>query len=221
MQKWSKHPAAAIKVAFVLFDQFSNMCLANCLEPMRAANTLAHQRVFDWSFLTLDGAAVHTSSGLPILPQGQLKDLEFVDYLFVLSSYQHRLHDDAKTRKALRNAAGQCKVMIGLDTAPWLMAAAELLEGRRATIHWDVLESFAEKFLSVDSVRHRVVKDGNRITCAGAMASFDLTRKIIQSHIGNSMVLDIDALMLRDDPFPALQKPKANARARPCSGRSL
>ncbi|MGB1852436.1 MAG: hypothetical protein ACPH3E_04900 [Paracoccaceae bacterium] len=35
MQKWSKHPKAAIKVAFVLFDQFSNMCLANCLEPMR------------------------------------------------------------------------------------------------------------------------------------------------------------------------------------------
>ena len=53
------------------------------------------------------------------------------------------------------------------------MAAAELLEGRRATIHWDVLESFAEKFLNVDSVRQRVVKDGNRITCAGAMASFD------------------------------------------------
>ena len=205
MQKWSKHPEAAIKVAFVLFDQFSNMCLANCLEPMRAANTLAHQRVFDWIFLTLDGAAVHSSSGLPILSQGRLKDLRFVDYLFVLSSYQHRLHDDAKTRKALRNAAGQCKVVIGLDTAPWLMAAAELLEGRRATIHWDVLESFAEKFLNVDSVRQRVVKDVNRSTCAGAMASFDLTRQIIQSHLGNSMVLDIDALMLRDDPFPALQ----------------
>ena len=211
MQKWSKHPEAAIKVAFVLFDQFSNMCLANCLEPMRAANTLAHQRLFDWIFLTLDGAAVHTSSGLPILPQGRLKDLEFVDYLFVLSSYQHRLHDAANTRKALRKAAGQCRVMIGLDTAPWLMAAAELLEGRRATIHWDVLESFAEKFLNVDSVRHRVVKDGNRITCAGAMASFDVTRQIIQSHLGNSMVLDIDALMLRDDPFPALQ----NAQSQP------
>ena len=60
-----------------------------------------------------------------------------------------------------------------LGHSPWLMAAAELLEGRRATIHWDVLESFAEKFLNVDSVRQRVVKDGNRITCAGAMASFD------------------------------------------------
>ena len=215
MQKWSKHPEAAIKVAFVLFDQFSNMCLANCLEPMRAANTLAHQRVFDWIFLTLDGAAVHTSSGLPILPQGRLKDLEFVDYLFVLSSYQHRLHDAANTRKALRKAAGQCRVMIGLDTAPWLMAAAELLEGRRATIHWDVLESFAEKFLNVDSVRHRVVKDGNRITCAGAMASFDVTRQIIQSHLGNSMVLDIDALMLRDDPFPALQNTQSQRAGTP------
>ena len=57
----------------------------------------------------------------------------------------------------------------------------------------------------MDSVRQRVVKDGNRITCAGAMASFDLTRQIIQSHLGNAMVLDTDALMLRDDPFPALQ----------------
>ncbi|HBM68776.1 MAG TPA: AraC family transcriptional regulator, partial [Rhodobacteraceae bacterium] len=41
--------------------------------------------MFDWIFLTLDGAAVHTLSGLPILPQGRLKDLGFVDYLFVLS----------------------------------------------------------------------------------------------------------------------------------------
>ena len=95
------------------------------------------------------------------------------------------------------------------------MAAAELLEGRRATIHWDVLESFAEKFLNVDSVRQRVVKDGNRITCAGAMASFDLTRQIIQSHLGNSMVLDIDALMLRDDPFPALQNTQSQPAGTP------
>ena len=36
------------------------------------------------------------------------------------------------------------------------------------------------------------------------MASFDLMRQIIQSLLGNSMVLDIDALMLSDDPFPAL-----------------
>ena len=160
--------------------------------------------MFDWIFLTLYGAAVHTSNGLPILPQGRLKDLEFVDYLFLLSSCQHRLNDDAKTPKALRKAAGECRAMIGLDTAAWLMAVAELLKGRRTTIRWDVLESFAEKFLNLDNVRQRVVKDGNPITCAGAMASFDLTRQIIQSLLANSMVLDIDELMLSDDPFPAL-----------------
>lgn len=134
MQKWSKHPKAAIKMAFVLFDQFSNLCLANYLEPMRAANSLAHQRVFDWIFLKLDGAAVHTSSGLPILPQRRLKELELINCLFVLSSCQHRLNYGAKTPKALRKAAGQCRAMIGLDTATSLMAAPELLEGRRPTI---------------------------------------------------------------------------------------
>ena len=69
---------------------------------------------------------MRTSNSLPILPQGQLKDLVFVDYLFVLSSCQHRLNDGAKTSKALRKAVGECRAMIGLDTAAWLMAVAEL-----------------------------------------------------------------------------------------------
>ena len=56
----------------------------------------------------------------------------------------------------------------------------------------------------MDNVRQRVVKNDNLISCAGAMACFVLTRQIIQSHLGNSMVLDIDALMPSDDPFPTL-----------------
>ena len=74
MQKWTKLPANTIKIGFVLFDQFSNLCLANCLEPLRAANTFSSRNIYHWELLTLSGAAVESSSGIPVLPKADLSD---------------------------------------------------------------------------------------------------------------------------------------------------
>ena len=72
MQKWTKTPEQPLKVGFLLFERFSNLCLANCLEPMRAANALAPQRAFDWQFLSLTGAAVRSSSDLEVVAGSDL-----------------------------------------------------------------------------------------------------------------------------------------------------
>lgn len=200
MQKWSILPDAPLRIAFVLFDQFSNLCLANCLEPLRAANGFAKSSIFEWSFHTPDGEPVSSSSGLPILPNAAANACPPCDYAFVLASYGHLEHDTIFNRRMLRQIAKRAQVVIGLDTGPWLMAAAGLLDGRRATLHWDVLDDFSEKFSNTDALRHRVVWDGSRITCAGAMSAFDLTRDLIRRHLGNAMALDVDALFLRDDP---------------------
>ena len=84
MQKWSKNIVAAIKLAIVKFYYFPNMCFPNCLESMHGTNTPAHQRVFNCILLLLNSAAVQTTSGLPILPQGQLTNLMFINFLFVV-----------------------------------------------------------------------------------------------------------------------------------------
>ncbi len=215
MQKWSITPTQPLRIAFVLFDQFSNLCLANCLEPLRAANGFAKHQIFDWSFHTPDGQPVQSSSGLPILPNGAAADCPPCDYIFILASYGHLALDTAAHRRALRQLATRGTVLIGLDTGPWLMAAAGLLHGRRATLHWDVLNDFSEKFLTTDALRHRVVWDGTRVTCAGAMSAFDLTRDLIQRHLGMAMALDVDALFLRDDP--TAPTPRRYDTARPTS----
>jgi transcriptional regulator GlxA family with amidase domain len=53
---YSKNPPAAVtQISILLFDRFSNHCLANVLEPLRAANDFSGQRAFDWKIVVLAG----------------------------------------------------------------------------------------------------------------------------------------------------------------------
>ena len=200
MPNWTKSPDKTQSVTFLLFDRFSNLCLANCLEPMRAANTLSGQKIWSWRFVTLDGQPVRSSSDLPVLPEAALRQAPESDYLFVLSSYGFEEHDNRTTRQALRRAAGKARILVGLDTGAWLMAGAGLLSGYRATIHSDTLDRFAESFLEIDTEDRRVVQDRNRITCAGAMSAYELSLDLIRDHQGEALALEIDGLFLRRDP---------------------
>jgi transcriptional regulator GlxA family with amidase domain len=200
MLKWTNLQTGPTRIAVVLFDRFSNLCLANCIEPMRAANTLNHGLLFDWKLLTPDGAPVHSSSEMQIMPHGAVADLETCEYLFVLASYDHARHDTPQTRWMLRKAASKAGVCVGMDAGPWLLASAGLLDGRRATVHWDLLDDFAERFLNVGAERSRVVRDAKMMTCAGAMSALDLTLGLIAEHGGLSVRLDVEALFMQGDP---------------------
>ena len=216
MQKWTKPKGPATRIAFLLFDRFSNLCLANCLEPLRAANTVSRAGVFDWQIFTMTGEPARSSSGMQVLPHGALAAMERCDYLFILVSYDHARHDAPGTRQALRNAAKKAQTLVGMDTGPWLMASAGLLAGRRATLHWDLQDAFAERFLDVEVMRTRVTRDGAVITCAGAMSALDLMMDLIAQHAGMAARLDVeDQFMHGSDTAPdAASAPQPDALVR-------
>lgn len=206
MQKWTKSPAAPQHVSLLLFDDFSNHCLANALEPLRAANTLLGRAVYRWHFLTPDGAPVSSSSGLPILPNGALKDSAPCDLLMVIASYNYRALSTQATLAGLRRAAKQAQMVAGLDTGGWLMAEAGLLEGREATVHWDALPEFEERFLTVSAQRAPHVFDGDRATCAGAMASFDFMLRLIEARHGAALCVDIESFFQHESRGEQLRR---------------
>ena len=72
MQSWVKEDAAAQQIDLLLFDDFSGHCLANTVEPLRAANTLAGRQIYRWRFLTLDGAPATSSAGMEVNPHDKL-----------------------------------------------------------------------------------------------------------------------------------------------------
>ena len=118
MQNWITAPSGRQDVAILLFPRFSNHCLANAVEPLRAANEILMHEAYRWRFVTLDGAEVVSSSGLPVVPHGRLRDEPGGTFLFVMSSYDVTRHAGSATDRALNSAARRFEVVAGLDT--WL-----------------------------------------------------------------------------------------------------
>jgi transcriptional regulator GlxA family with amidase domain len=183
---------------FLLFDNFSNHCLANTVEPLRAANMLSGKQLYAWRFLTLDGTPATSSSGMQVTPQDALANTQG-DLLAIMPSYGFRAIDGPEITTQLRRAARHYRKLAGLDTGSWLLARAGLLEGYTATIHWEELSSFAEEFPDIEVKRERFVLDGDRITCSGAMAAFDLTMHLISEAHGTMLAIEVAQLFMTRD----------------------
>lgn len=183
-------------VGVLLFDSFSNLCLANAVEPLRAANTLARKQLYRWQFLSIDGAVVTSSSGLPVQPEMPLGRHPGGDLLCVLPSYGYANHCSPTCSKALRAAAARFGTLAAMDSGSWLLAAAGLLTGRRATIHWDELELFAERFPEVDVVEDPTVADGNILSCGGASTTFELVLGLIEQHHGPMLRIEVASIFM-------------------------
>lgn len=199
--QFSKKSSAPRKICVFLFDSFSVYCLANAVEPFRAANTIARRPLYIWEHVSLDGGTVTSSSGLPVATRSWSEAMPAGDFLFVMPSYDYRSYASARMQRVLRAASGRFSTLVGMDTGAWLMAAAGLLEGRRATIHWDELSLFAETFPDVDVVEDRVVLGGDTCTCGGASTTFELTLELIKQQHGAMFALEVSANFMHGDAF--------------------
>lgn len=184
----------------LLFPQFSNHCLANTVEPLRAANMLYGAALYRWRYLALDAAPVVSSSGLPVQPEALLRDDPGGDALLVMPSYGVRGLGTPACLSALRAARRRFRQMIGLDTGSWLLAAAGLLDGRRATIHWDELINLAEAYPQIDVVDDRFVLAPDLASCGGVGTALDLMLEIIGRDHGPLLKMDVAALFMQGDP---------------------
>src|SRR5262245_34088024 len=135
---------------FVLFDGFSNLVLANAIEPLRAANQISGRELFRRSLLTVSGEPAFSSSRIVIQPDRLLADAGALDMLFVIAGYDFRDRCTPEAISALSRAGTRARLIVGLDTGSWLLAVAGLIEGKRATIHWQELDAFAEAFPNVE-----------------------------------------------------------------------
>ena len=191
---YSKNPSRVpTQISILLFDRFSNHCLANVLEPLRAANDLSSQQVFEWNIVVLGGQRVRSSSGLRLEADAQLADMRG-DILMVMPSYGFLTHANVTSSRALRAAARRFDILAGLDTGSWLLAEAGLLDGYRATIHWDELDRFSERFSDIDVQKEAVIYDRDRITCGGASTAFAFAMQMIEKQHGAALRLRVEHL---------------------------
>ena len=182
----------------LLFDGFSNMVLASAVEPLRAARDLSAEAPFSWHLATVDGAPAVSSSGLELRPDSALKEGDAFDALFVISGYSVRRHATPTVLRAIRQAARKARILGGLDMGAWLLAEAGLLTGYRATVHWQDLAAFEERFLEVAVSGERFVIDRNRITAGGASTVMTLMLTLIREAAGDALAYEVSNLFVYD-----------------------
>lgn len=174
------------------------MVLASAMEPLRVAGDYSEKGLFTWKLLSLDGQDVTSSSGITMRCDGRLADARDLDMLFIVAGYGARAHARPASVKALRIAERRIPAIGALDSGAWLLAAAGLLDGYRATIHWQDIGQFAEAHLAVDVVTDRYVIDRDRVTAGGAATVTDLMLELIGDRGGGALAFDVSNMFVYD-----------------------
>ena len=172
------------KYAFLTLPNYSLIAVANALEPLRMANRLVGQDVYEWCIVSTDGAAVAASSGLNLAPTIALEQLGAVDILFVCGGINVREAVSPALLTTLRRIADRRVALGALCTGGYALARAGLLDHFRATIHWENLSMLREEFPRVRISDQLFTIDRDRFTCSGGTAPLDLMLNLIQSKLG-------------------------------------
>ena len=175
------------RFVFVLMENFTLHCFASALDSLRIANRMSGRDLYSWRLLGEGGGNIACSCGTQIELDGDLEELGRDDTVLLCGGVDVQAATTRTILNWLRREARRGVTLGGLCTAAYPLAKAGLLDGKRATIHWENQDSFAEEFEDVSLTKSIFVIDGNRMTTAGGTASIDLMLKIIADEHGEEL----------------------------------
>jgi transcriptional regulator GlxA family with amidase domain len=182
--------AAPVKTrgfVFLLLDRFTLISFAGAIEPLRLANRVSGRTLYSWRLAGESGHEATCSNGATLRLDMGLEEISREDTVMVCGGVDIAEATSKPILNWLRREARRGAAIVGLCTGAWAVAKAGLLEGKRATIHWENQDSFHEEFPEVRLGKAVFVVDGNRMTTAGGTASMDLMLKIIASDHGEDL----------------------------------
>jgi len=175
------------RFVFVLLDNFTLLCFSAAIESLRIANRMSGQQLYSWSIMAEDGDVVRCSAGTAFHPDSDLLETGRDDTILICGGIDVARATTKRLIGWLRREARRGPVIGGLCTAGFTLAKAGLLDGKKATIHWENQDSFVEEFEDVTLTKSVFVVDGNRITTAGGTSSIDLMLKLIADDHGEPL----------------------------------
>ncbi len=178
---------APTRYVFVLLDNFTLLCFSAAVESLRIANRMADETLYDWVLAGEGGTTVACSAGAEFNVDMDLEELRRDDVVMICGGINVQTATTKKVLSWVRRESRRGLKVAGLCTAAYTVAKAGLLDGKRATIHWENHDSFLEEFDEVELTKSVFVVDGNRMTTAGGTSSIDLMLKLIADDHGEKL----------------------------------
>jgi transcriptional regulator GlxA family with amidase domain len=137
---------------------------------------------------------VHGMSGLNLLADHRLAELDPAQERDTILITGRGLSEEEGANVAdwVRRAAPTARRVVSVCGGAMLLAGAGLLDGRRATTHWRLLDTLQARFPDVKVERGPIyVRDGSIWTSAGVSAGFDLTLALVEDDYGFALARDV------------------------------
>jgi transcriptional regulator GlxA family with amidase domain len=189
-----------IDVTVVLFDGGYSSTAVGPIEVFHSAGLLWHnlrgepeRPRFRVRSASVDGRVVTSSYGLGLTPQCAIDDVTDSDLILLTSP-----HEDARERIVrrtslvpwLHDAHARGTIVGGVCSGVSLVAESGLLDGRRATTHWALADSYRTRYPQVLwQPEHFVTEDGGIVCGGGVYASIDLSLYLVEKFCGHDTAL--------------------------------
>lgn len=183
------------KVALIGYAGAQSLDIVGPLEVFSMANRFGGRKAYDVILASPDGGTIDCNSGLALAGSVKLDDLPAdLDTVLVAGGSSDALDQVAATRALdwLRARAETTRRMGSVCSGAFVLAAAGMLDGRRATTHWDFCDAMRAFRPAVRLEPDAIfVSDPPYYTSAGVTAGIDLCLSFVEADCGSQLALAV------------------------------
>jgi transcriptional regulator GlxA family with amidase domain len=187
-----------VRVIEVLaFENVQFLDLAGATQVFASANEISLKGGMRQPYLLRlvapEGAQVRATSGISVSTAPLPTAGEPLDTLIVVGGQGvMRAADDAALRAWLRTRSQNARRIASVCTGAFLLAAAGLLDGRRAVTHWEYCDQLARRHPDVRVDPNPIfIHDRGTWTSAGVIAGIDLCLAMVEEDLGRKLALAV------------------------------
>ncbi len=199
MIRCMKNAGHSRQIVILAYPGVQSLDVTGPLEVFAGAQRLIeathrHDRGYRVQVLSRDGQPLLTSSGLAIIPHGRLpRAPRAIDTLIVAGGPGHtQAAADSALLDWVTRASRVARRTASVCTGAFVLARAGLLDGRRATTHWDFAQELQRLHPGVRVEAEPIfVRDGQVWTSAGVTAGMDLALALVEQDLDRDAALTI------------------------------
>ncbi|WP_028534771.1 GlxA family transcriptional regulator [Paludibacterium yongneupense] len=175
-------------------------------EVLVRANQLAEKKLYEFVTLSPAGSPMPLANGLKQAVDLPLSYSPKLDALFVLSGDIASEVDVDELRRGIAALNADRLPLAGIGYGSYWLARAGFLNGARATLHWQEINAFTDAFPEVVVSGNLYEIDGNRISCAGGAALFDLMLTLVGEQHGHEFASQLSEIFALERVRPGSER---------------
>jgi len=184
-----------MRIAILVFPGVQLLDLVGPMDVFHEANRQAGKKPhYTFEIISTTTKAIAGSNGMRFLPDSTWRTASRdIDTLLIAGTPTISSHQmDQELLNWLQRQARRARRIGAVCTGAFVLAAAGLLDGRRATTHWNSTSKLTAMYPDiVVEPDHIYIKDGATYTSAGVTAGMDLALALVEEDLGRDVAMDV------------------------------